>query len=101
MAEHRSVAEQLAVLAQIDEAFDRSGLDYWLFGGWAVDFHAGVVTRSHDDIDIAVWRSDLDQISTLLERNAWVHAPQKNEDGYTGYERAGVRLELAFLARSD
>jgi hypothetical protein len=26
---------------------------YWLFGGWAVDFHAGQVTREHGDIDIA------------------------------------------------
>jgi hypothetical protein len=27
---------------------------YWLFGGWAVDFHAGRVTRDHADIDLAV-----------------------------------------------
>jgi hypothetical protein len=27
--------------------------------------------------------------------------PEEGEDGYTGYERGPVRLELAFLARSE
>jgi hypothetical protein len=99
--DHEKVTEQLAALAHIHELFDRGGIDCWLFGGWAVDFHAGVVTWSHDDIDIAVWKRDLDRISTLLEGEGWVHAPQESEDGYTGYERANVRLELAFLARTD
>ena len=27
--------------------------------------------------------------------------PEANEDGYTGYERGDVRLELAFLARGE
>jgi hypothetical protein len=30
-----------------------------------------------------------------------VHAPEPGEDGYTGYERRGIRLELAFLARDE
>jgi hypothetical protein len=32
---------------------------------------------------------------------AWAHAPEPGEDGYTGYERGGVRLELAFLERRE
>jgi hypothetical protein len=49
-----SETEQLAALARIHELLDGQGIDYWLFGGWAVDFHAGLVTRAHDDLDIAV-----------------------------------------------
>jgi aminoglycoside-2''-adenylyltransferase len=79
----------------------RHGIDYWLFGGWAVDFHAGAVTRPHDDLDIAVWLKDHDRIAALLAADEWRHAPQEDEDGYTGYERGTVRLELAFLARGD
>jgi hypothetical protein len=102
MAEDQGkVAAQLAEVASIHQLFERCAIDYWLFGGWAVDFHVGRVTRSHDDIDIAVWRRDLTRIATLLEENGWTHVPQENEDGYTGYERANVRLELAFLARAD
>jgi aminoglycoside-2''-adenylyltransferase len=94
-------AEQLAALARIDELLGPHGIDYWLFGSWAVDRHAGAVTRAHDDVDIAVWLKDHERIATLLAADGWKHAPEADEDGYTGYERGTVRLELAFLARSE
>jgi hypothetical protein len=31
--------QQLAALARIHELFRAAAIDYWLFGGWAVDFH--------------------------------------------------------------
>jgi len=96
-----SEAEQLAALAQVRELLERHGIEYWLFGGWAVDFHAGSVTRPHDDLDIAVWLKDHNRIAALLAADGWKHAPKEGEDGYTGYERGPVRLELAFLARGE
>ncbi len=76
-------------------------MEYWLFGGWAVDFHAGSITRSHDDIDIAVWLDDHDRIARLLAAEGWKHAPEADEDGGTGYKRDAVRLELTFLVPGD
>jgi Aminoglycoside-2''-adenylyltransferase len=96
-----SEAEQLAALARIHELLEERGIDYWLFGGWAVDFHAGSVTRPHDDLDLAVWLKDHERIAELLGADGWKHAPEPGEDGYTGYERGAVRLELAFLARDE
>jgi hypothetical protein len=93
--------DQLAALAGVHQLFERHGIEYWLFGGWAVDFHAGSVTRSHDDLDLGVWLADNTRIAALLEADGWKHAPEEQEDGYTGYERDGVRLELAFLARAE
>ena len=57
------------------------------------------MTRPHDDVDIAVWLEDLPRIVELLEADGWRHAPDEDEDGGTGYERDGVRLELTYLAR--
>jgi hypothetical protein len=96
-----SPRQQLAAFAQTRELFTRSGIDYWLFGGWAVDFHVGSITRVHDDIDVAVWLDDQDRIARLLETEGWNHAPEPDEDGGTGYERDGVRLELTFLFPGD
>jgi hypothetical protein len=61
LSQHEPVTatEQLAALARLDGVLAKHGIPYWLFGGWAVDFHAGSVTRSHDDLDIAVWSKDL------------------------------------------
>src|SRR5205807_9428344 len=46
---------QLAAFARVDELLEGHRIDYSLFGGCAVDFHLRAVTRSHDDLDLAVW----------------------------------------------
>lgn len=92
-------SDQLAALAGLHQLLQDDGIPYWLFGGWAVDFHAGSVTRAHSDIDIAVWLDDHGRLAELLKGQAWVHTPEAGEDGYTSYERGTVRLEVAFLTR--
>jgi len=92
---------QLETIGWLHTVLGEQGIDYWLFGGWAVDFHVGRVTRDHSGVDLAIWRSDLDLVSGLLEAHGWAHAPEPGEQGYTGYEREEVRVELAFLARDE
>lgn len=96
-----TTADQLAALAELDHLLTEHHVDYWLFGGWAVDFHVGRVTREHADIDMAVWLEDHARAAALLEGAAWQHRPEPGEDGYTSWERASVRLEVAFLARDE
>jgi hypothetical protein len=96
-----SAGQQLAALERLHELFEEHEIEYWLFGGWAVDFHAGAVTREHADLDIAVWKNDQERIATLLTEESWTHVPDPDEDGYTAYERDAVRLEVAFLARAE
>ena len=97
---NEAASRQLAALADAVGSLDAAGIEYWLFGGWAVDFHAGRVTRDHEDIDVAVWLSDLPRIGALFESDGWRHAPEPDEDGGTGYERESVRLELTYLVRA-
>jgi hypothetical protein len=94
-------SDQLAALAELHHLLQKEGLAYWLFGGWAVDFHVGRVTRAHGDLDIAVWYDDRTRLAALLKRQGWTHSPRADEDGYTGYERGAVGLEVAFLARDE
>jgi hypothetical protein len=93
------VSLQLAALAEVDQSLSLHEVSYWLFGGWAADFHVGRVTREHADIDMAIWSEDRERATVLLLDRAWIHRPDADEDGYTCYERNGVRLEIAFLAR--
>ena len=58
--------QQLSALARVSDLLDRAGVAYWLFGGWAVDFYAGSVTRAHDDLDLAVWLDDVPRIAESL-----------------------------------
>ena len=92
-------AGQLSALREVTAQLDREQIAYWLFGGWGVDFHAGRITRLHDDVDLAVWLEDVRRIVELLVGSGWSHAPEPDEDGGTGYERDGARLELTYLVR--
>jgi hypothetical protein len=101
MTSRPETSGQLAVLAQLQSLLDAQGVAYWLFGGWAVDFHTGRLTRAHDDLDVAVWHEDRARVAELLADDGWSHTPEAGEDGYTCYARGAVRLEVAFLARDD
>jgi Aminoglycoside-2''-adenylyltransferase len=98
---HELAEQQLSALARVSRMLEDAGIDYWLFGGWAVDFHAGSVTRAHDDLDLAVWLGDVPRIAELLQHDGWRHAPHDDEDGGTGYERGAVRLELTYLLADE
>jgi len=93
--------EQLEALDRVARALDEIGADHWLYGGWAVDFHAGAVTRDHSDLDLAVWLDDLPRIAARLGDEGWIHQPSPDDDGGTAFVRHGVRLELAYLVRDD
>jgi hypothetical protein len=94
-------ARQLSALAEVGACLQQAGIASWLFGGWAVDFYVGTVTRVHDDVDLTVWFEDVARIVPLLLEIDWQHAPSDDEDGGTGFERAVVRLELTYLVRDD
>ena len=92
--------EQLAALARITGLLTEAGIKHWLFGGWAVDFYLGEITRPHDDLDLAIWREELAGIARVLGEDDWRHAPDDDEDGGTAFERGDVRLDLTFLVRA-
>jgi hypothetical protein len=41
----QSAMAQLDIIRQISDALTCAGVDHWLFGGWAVDFAVGEMTR--------------------------------------------------------
>lgn len=90
---------QLAALRGVAAAFDEAGIEYWLFGGWAMDFHVGRVTREHGDVDLAIWLADMPRIGVVLAAGGWIDLRDPDEDGGKAFGRDDVRLELTFLCR--
>jgi hypothetical protein len=89
--------EQLAAIASLSRALDHESIDYWLFGGWAVDFWVGRVTRRHDDIDVAAWRADYEAIGTALQAVGWRHTPVPDEVVGTRYQWGMAEVEFTFM----
>jgi Aminoglycoside-2''-adenylyltransferase len=92
---------QIEAIGRLHRHLTRRALDYWLCGGWAVDFHAGRVTRRHADIDVAVWQADFERIDGVLGEDGWTRRAQPGEDGYTEYGNGVHHVDLAFLVRDD
>ena len=92
-----TVREQLAAISSLGGVLGQDGLDYWLFGGWAVDLWVGRITRPHDDIDVAAWRRDSDRIKTALEAAGWEHAPTPADLVGTRYRWGSAEVEFTFL----
>lgn len=90
---------QLDALRDVVAAFDAAGIDHWLFGGWAVDFHAETMTREHGDLDLGIWLDDMPRIGEVLATGGWIDLHDPDVDGGKAFGRGAVRLELTYLYR--
>ena len=53
-------------LYKVIELLEKTGITYWLDGGWGVDILAGKQTRSHRDIDINFDAKYMDRLLDVL-----------------------------------
>jgi aminoglycoside-2''-adenylyltransferase len=87
----------LVAIESLGRLLDAAKIGYWLFGGWAVDFWVGRVTRTHEDIDVAAWRRDYDAIRKVLIAHGWTHTPTDQDVVGTRYLLNGALVEFTFL----
>jgi hypothetical protein len=92
---------QLQAIGHLHGLLGRLDIPYWLFGGWAVDFHAGRITREHADIDVAIWRSDLGRTTRALQRERWAATLDSPEGGYLELQHDGLHLDLTYLVQDE
>ena len=94
-------SEQIQAIGSLNAALVDARIEYWLFGGWAVDFWVGRVTRGHDDIDVAAWRRDYGAIKRALVDMGWRHTPVDHEVVGTRYTCRSVEVEFTFVEARD
>lgn len=51
---------------QVKERLAGLPVRWWIAGGWALDLFVGRQTRAHEDIEVAVYRDDLDAVRAHL-----------------------------------
>ncbi len=70
---------QLKILTEISFIFKGIDTDFWLRGGWAIDFLLGEITRLHSDIDIVTWISNRKQLENTLIEAGYEQIPVPEE----------------------
>jgi hypothetical protein len=84
-------AVQLCLIHELTTLLQAAQIPHWLFGGWVVDFLVGEITRTHDDIDLIIWRRDVPAFRELLGRH-----------GYTGGDSpTGPELDARFFKQNQ
>ncbi len=91
---------QIALLGVLREALAAAGIQWWLFGGWAIDARAGRVTRDHADIEAFVWLRDADGVRRALTEAGFVAPPALHPDEGQPCLREGQEFGVWFLART-
>ncbi len=90
---------QLGAIREVVEVAGAAGIDVWLRGGWAMDFHLGAVSRPHVDVDWYCWRRDADLLADRLGALSWRPDPRMSATLQLDLVRDDVELSFAYLDR--
>jgi hypothetical protein len=88
--------EQLRTVMRL---LDSAGADYWLAGGWAMDFHLGRITRPHFDIDLVVRHEDKHRLHELLLAQGFTVVDDSDPEAEIDYARGALRLDMGFVRK--
>ncbi|TDC28959.1 aminoglycoside adenylyltransferase [Micromonospora sp. 15K316] len=90
---------QLASVDEVVEVAAAVGVEVWLRGGWAMDFHLGRVTRPHVDVDWYCWRADVERLASSLIGRGWRPDLRMPVGVQLDLFRGDVEVSFAYLAR--
>ena len=90
---------QLALIDEFVGLASDAGVEYWLRGGWALDFLLGRVTRPHGDIDFFMWAKDAPAFSRVLERRGFEEVPGPPPEQQRNFVKEGEELHVGLLRR--
>jgi hypothetical protein len=87
---------QLQLVAEINRRLSEAQIPHWLFGGWSVDFHAGAVTREHDDVELFIWQRDAARAGGLMNAAGYERVDHPHPEEALIWRKHGQIVELYF-----
>jgi hypothetical protein len=95
--EEDGTAAQLALIEELSRLLTDEATPHWLFGGWAVDFVVGRVTRPHRDIEFVVWWHDAERLPPILGEHEY-EVRAREEEAIT-FIKQGQHVEFYVIVR--
>ncbi|TFB15016.1 hypothetical protein E3U55_12225 [Filobacillus milosensis] len=93
---------QLKVLAEISEITDELEIEFWLRGGWAIDFLLGKITRPHDDIDLVTWIHNRERLEKALKKAGYEPIPVRKQfcNRQSDFHKGNVEITFSYITHS-
>ena len=98
---NEATATQLRLIEEIATALAERSVAWWLFGGWAMDVHAGRITRDHSDIEFYTWIEDAGSVRDVLQARGFLAPPGLHPDEGQPFLKDGQELGQWYLTRRD
>lgn len=96
-----TTSRQLDLIREVRDALAAARPPWWLYGGWALDFHLGVVTREHADIEIFVWKRDAEGVRQALIGAGFAAPLSLHPDEGQPILKAGSGVGATYLFRHE
>ncbi|GIN86356.1 hypothetical protein J6TS2_27420 [Heyndrickxia sporothermodurans] len=96
-------AAQLKILSEISAISTEIGCEFWLRGGWAIEFLLGRVTRAHDDIDLVTWIQHREQLEHALAGAGYkqTHVKEEFRGRQSDFCKDVVEITFSYITRTS
>jgi hypothetical protein len=90
---------QLKVIGEMSAISETLGIEFWLRGGWAIDFLLGKITRTHDDIDIVTLIENRERLENELLKAGYEQVPVKEQfrNRQSDFQKGSVEITYSYL----
>ena len=85
------------MLIEVCKAFTSASVQYWVIGGYGVEFVVGQPIRPHKDIDFFVALPHVSGTISVLESLGFVHYASSIEEGDVFYERGESVVDIVSI----
>jgi len=92
---------QLALIREFTSICTAASVEFWLRGGWAMDFFLGRITREHEDIDLFVWSNDAPGLMQRLQHAGFEELSGPPPEAQRNVTKDGEELQIALLATNE
>ncbi|MFD2446870.1 nucleotidyltransferase domain-containing protein [Bacillus sp. CGMCC 1.16607] len=89
----------LNLLSELHTIFTSVQANFWLRGGWAIDFLLGRVTRTHSDIDLVTWVNHRIPLESALVEAGYKKQPVSELQ--TDFFKNDVDVSIVYLTRAS
>jgi len=93
---------QLKVFSEISNISKEQNIEFWLRGGWAIDFLLGKITRSHDDIDLVTWIHNRKRLENELLKAGYEKIPVDEQfiHRQSDFRKGTVEVSYVYITHS-
>ncbi|PPA69283.1 hypothetical protein C4B60_15895 [Jeotgalibacillus proteolyticus] len=99
----KQTIEQMDVLKKISAISKKTGIAFWLRGGWAIDFLLGEITRPHNVIDLITWIQHREVLERELLKDRFKNIPVKAKfkNRQSDFSKNNVDITFGYITRSS